>query len=124
MLLRAHDQRDTPGGDQAWRQPLDWRQMWEGDPGIYGKGAGRVGGDPVMPPQVSPYVMPYSPALPSIARNVVRDLERGVDPVLTGSGFEMSAEDYRRGGGGSVLDMLQQYLREPRPTVPLFESWR
>lgn len=115
LLLRAHAQRDTPGGDQAWRDPLDWYRMWSGDPGIYGAGA-KIGGNAVMPPQAMSIWDRQAP----IYRNVMRDIERRHDPVLTGSGLEMTAEDYRR-GGGSALDQLLRSLQE-RPA--LMEYWR
>lgn len=112
LLMLAHDQRDTPGGDQAWRDPLDWYRMWSGDPGIYGAGrqagvGGWLGqpGSPTMPPQAG--ILPWNRQLP-IARNVLRDVERGWDPVLTGSGLETTAEDYWR--GRSAIDQLLRSL--------------
>lgn len=123
MLLRVHDQRDTPGGDQAIRPDLTWDRIFNTDPGIYG--AGRSDGTPIMPPRVPDA---WNRQLP-IAGRVARDLERGLDPVLTGSGFETTPEDYWR-QGQSAIDRLLQYMRQPygptgaKPTIPLMESWR
>lgn len=115
MLMRV-SQGAAPGQDQVirsgGRMPL--RTLYGGDDlGIYGPpgGLGGLGGagNPVMPPNTMS--SPGDRQLP-LARNVMQDTQRGLDPVLTGSGFEMTPAQIA--GAPSSLDMLQQYLRQPQ----------
>lgn len=132
MIRLAHAQRDTQGQDEVVRYPLmPWGTLTGlYDPGIYrAAGVGAFGGNPVTPPQPtrSPEWNTVGTQLP-LARNVMRDIQQGRDPVLTGSGLELTPGQIRAGpappdiGPRSVLDMLQEYLQGPR--APLIENWR
>lgn len=123
-MLRRVGQTEMPGADQAIRPTMPWQSLLRGmaDPGIYrAMGLGGLGGNPVMPPGParSPEWNTVGTQLP-LARQVMRDIQEGRDPILTGSGFEITPA--QMAGAPSVLDMLQQYLRNPR--VPLIENWR
>lgn len=122
LLRRVMSQTETPGTDQSIRPGMPWQRLLMGlaDPGIYGAGA-RIGGDAVMPPQPmrSAETNTVGAQLP-LARNVMRDIRQGRDPVLTGSGFELTPAQLA--GAPSSLDMLLQYLA--RPSAPLIEDWR
>ena len=120
LLLRVNNpQRDTPGGDQVMRPVIDWGQVYKSDPGIYGQGRGRAYEDLTPPLPVQPW---QGWRQLRSAHRVNEDLGRGLDPVLTGSGLELSPAEI--GGRPSVLEMLMQALRDRPSAPPLIENWR